>query len=108
MSYCRFSDGDVYMYPHVRGGIECCACLLTALVPTIFTKGSESFMGEPLDPCEYCGGEGCRRCMMHGSINFPTHEEALEHLLEHRAAGHDVPEYAIRRLQEELLENKND
>lgn len=28
MSYCRFSDGDVYMYEHVNGFIECCACSL--------------------------------------------------------------------------------
>ncbi len=28
MSYCRFSEGDVYMYPHVDGGIRCCGCLL--------------------------------------------------------------------------------
>ena len=28
MSYCRFSDGDVYMYNHVNGFIECCACSL--------------------------------------------------------------------------------
>ena len=27
MSYCRFGkDSDVYMYPHVDGFIECCAC----------------------------------------------------------------------------------
>ena len=28
MSYCRFSDGDVYMFEHVGGGIECCGCRL--------------------------------------------------------------------------------
>ena len=27
MSYCRFSEGDVYMYPSEQG-IACCLCLL--------------------------------------------------------------------------------
>jgi hypothetical protein len=26
MSYCRFTDGDVYMYEHVAGGIYCQLC----------------------------------------------------------------------------------
>lgn len=28
MSYCRFSDGDVYMILHVGGFVECLACKL--------------------------------------------------------------------------------
>jgi hypothetical protein len=28
MSYCRFADGDVYMFPSCDGGIECCYCTL--------------------------------------------------------------------------------
>lgn len=28
MSYCRFSEGDVYMYWNIYGGIECCGCKL--------------------------------------------------------------------------------
>lgn len=28
MSYCRFGEADVYVYPSVMGGIECCACRL--------------------------------------------------------------------------------
>ena len=29
MSYCRFSeDSDVYLYPHVYGNYQCCACKL--------------------------------------------------------------------------------
>ena len=29
MSFERFSSSDVYMFPHVGGGIECCACFLS-------------------------------------------------------------------------------
>ena len=28
MAYSRFSDSDIYIYPHVDGYIECCACWL--------------------------------------------------------------------------------
>ena len=38
MSYCRFSNGDVYMYPHVYGGIECCACCLSGSSLTFFRR----------------------------------------------------------------------
>ncbi len=67
MSYCRFSDGDVYMYPHIDGYIECCFCSLA----------------QP---------DGYR--LQH----FHNHKDALGHLLEHRKAGHHVPQYAIDRL----------
>ena len=105
MSYCRFSDGDVYMFDHVYGGIECCACRLAPFVPTIFTKGTDRpFLGQRVEPCEHCGGEGCKACMMHGSINFSTRSEALAHLLEHREAGHEVPDYAIEAMRRGLEE----
>lgn len=29
MSYCRFSNGDIYMYLHYLGDIKCCSCQLT-------------------------------------------------------------------------------
>lgn len=29
MSYERFWSSDVYIFPHVGGGIECCACFLS-------------------------------------------------------------------------------
>jgi hypothetical protein len=28
MAYARFSDYDIYIYPHVGGWIECSACFL--------------------------------------------------------------------------------
>ena len=28
MAYARFIDSDIYIYPHTRGYIECCACWL--------------------------------------------------------------------------------
>lgn len=26
LSYCRFSDADIYLFQHAQGGWECCAC----------------------------------------------------------------------------------
>lgn len=28
MSYCRFLEGDVYVFMHVGGYLECCACVM--------------------------------------------------------------------------------
>ena len=100
MSYCRFSDGDVYMYASPQG-IECCACRLAPLVKTIFTEGGDYPLFGRIGPCD-CSGEGCAKCMMNGSMTFHTEQDALAHLLKHRDAGHDVPQYAIDRLEEEI------
>jgi hypothetical protein len=105
MAYCRFSDGDVYLYRSERG-YECCACRLQPLGPTIFTK-PDDFVRRIFgltEPCSTCKGEfnGCTDCGMHGSLLIATAEEALQHLLDHRAAGHDVPDDAIEALREEV------
>jgi hypothetical protein len=33
MSYCRFLEGDVYVFMHVGGHLECCACFLGEMDP---------------------------------------------------------------------------
>ena len=71
MSYCRFSEGDVYMYAGARGWI-CCACRLNPDLEHF----ADSVMASP--------------------------QGALEHLFQHRTAGHEVPEYAIQRLNGEI------
>jgi hypothetical protein len=100
MSYCRFSEGDVYMYSS-PDGIECCACRLAPLVKTIFTDGGDTPLFGPIEPCD-CGGKGCEKCMMHGSLTFQTRQDALAHLLGHRRAGHQFPQDAIERLKQEI------
>jgi hypothetical protein len=90
MSYCRFSDGDVYMFASTQGGVECCACRLTPQE----TYVTELTLGQP------------QHYQMHGSLNFKTEQDALAHLEHHRAAGHDVPEYALERLRREIAEKE--
>lgn len=80
MSYCRFSDGDVYMLLHVMGGIQCCACRLTEIETGAW----------------------------YNTISFETRTDALKHLKEHQESGHDVPDYAVERLQDEIKSLGND
>jgi hypothetical protein len=90
------------MYSHVGGFIECCACRLAPLVPTVFTVGCEDHpLFGHIDPCKYCGGKGCEKCMMPGNLHFKLKTEAIRHLYEHINTGHKVPKYAIKRLKQE-------
>jgi hypothetical protein len=107
MSYCRFSEGDIYMFYNTNGTIECCACSLAPKVKTIFTTGlkkedSQYKLFGALEACTKCEGEGCDSCMIHGSLNFETFEEAIEHLHKHVANGDYVPKRAFEELQYDL------
>lgn len=108
MAFCRFSDGDVYLYEDVAGGYTCCACHLAPLVETVFTTGLPStdsrqkLFKVSSEPCPHCGGTVCEKCGMHGNAHMETIAEALNHLQEHRDAGDVVPDYAFEALQREL------
>jgi hypothetical protein len=54
--------------------------------------------------CKECKGKGCNACQMHGNNTFKKRSEAIAHLKEHIKAGHDVPDYAIEQLEEEIKE----
>lgn len=73
MAYCRFTDGDVYVYESERG-IECCACRFEG-----YNEGA----------------------ILPRSRVLATPADAVAHLLEHRMAGHDIPQDAIDELQAE-------
>jgi len=106
MSYARFGDdSDIYVYPHVGGGFECCACRLAELTPSIFTEGYEDHpLFGNVEPCENCHGVGCDHCMMPDNTRLNTRSEMIMHIEDHIKAGHKVPEYAIERLRQELEE----
>jgi hypothetical protein len=74
MSYCRLLlDGsDVYMYP----------------------TGSTPSIQEPI-VCQWC------KLQPSGDYLAHSHQSALEHLIEHRHAGHNVPDEALIRLRRE-------
>jgi hypothetical protein len=66
MAYARFSDYDIYIYPHVGGWIECSAC----------------FLNEAVD--EYS--------LFSVSEAIHDDETLLVHILQHRIMGHNIPE----------------
>lgn len=37
MSYCRFSEADVYVYADVYGGVVCCGCWLSENIETFYS-----------------------------------------------------------------------
>ena len=83
MSYCRDNgeDSDVYMFPTGRDKIVCCIC---ALMPIeIKVEQGQEYEDQ-------------------GSMTFDTKQEALQHLQQHRDAGHKVPERAFERLRREI------
>lgn len=108
MSYCRFVESDVYMYPSCNGGITCCLCKFSEKVITIFTTGSDedSFL-KGIESCENCKGSGCDECMGFGDVQLNSYEEALEHLEKHRESGDNVPEYAFERLRKDMEEGRS-
>ena len=75
MSYCRFSDGDVYMYSSLSlGKIVCCACRLNK-------KDKRDWYPDSI---------------------LNSSKEALNHLKEHIYAGDKVPKCARDMLKEEI------
>lgn len=99
MSYCRFSSGDVYMYPHAAGFIECCACSFAPTEPANMGDLAAALGLEESDTPELY-----QDFDMYGSLQFNTRSEALAHLQQHRDAGHKVPEYAFERMKKEIDE----
>jgi hypothetical protein len=89
MSYRRFSEGDVSMYPSEEG-IECCLCLLSPPVRSVFTEGGDHPLFGHIEPCVR-GGNGCEKCMVHDSLTFHRGREPLPHLLEPKRSWQHRP-----------------
>ena len=70
MAYSRFTDSDIYIYPHVAGHIECSAC----------------FLNEPQD--EYS--------LFSSSKSITNDDQLRDHLEEHARAGHNMPESLLQ------------
>ena len=75
MAYSRFFDSDIYIYAHVDGYIECCAC----------------WLNENLDEYSLFGL----------SEKIDTDEKLIDHLEEHAKAGHDMPEDLLQDILED-------
>jgi len=75
MSYCRWDDGDLYIYEDIHGGLTCGGCKLL---------GGAAIDGQ--------------------SFNCPTRSAMIAHIEEHRAVGHDVQKYVAETLRAEIAE----
>lgn len=78
MSLERFSTSDIYMYEHVGGFIECCACSLDNYLEISIEEDSLLFT----------------------FVQLKTPREALAHLDEHEAVGDDIGVARQRILKE--------
>lgn len=86
MSYCRFSEGDVYLIGTYAPGTEeevfyCCGCLLN---PRQWVGAADAFLGGYLESVS-------------GEPDFlsPSRGAAYSHLEDHVDAGHYVPRRAF-------------
>lgn len=72
MAYSRFFDSDIYIYSHIEGYIECCACWLN---------------------------ERLEEQSLFGLSEKITNDEQLEeHLDRHILAGHNMPENLLQEI----------
>lgn len=92
MSYCRFGweGSDVYVFGNGLE-LECCACVLVRRewkdVPGALLGGYlEALPGQDHVQTRFSGPDASERM--------------IDHLLEHRSAGHTVPEHALERLRD--------
>lgn len=86
MSYCRFLEADAYIYLGTNG-FECCGCIMAPKekYPEPYTDMFGITWEEhslPVGP-------------------FDTAREMLEHIAEHRTAGHYIPERVDQRIKED-------
>ena len=86
MTICRWGpDSDIYAFKDAQTGGYCCMqCLLKGATPS-----SDSLQGFDTETTDF---------------RADTPEEFLQHLLEHKKAGHKVPDHAIEYLQKEITD----
>jgi hypothetical protein len=71
MAYSRFFDSDIYIYAHIEGYIECCACWLNEKLDTGLFG-----LSEKIEDDQYLSN----------------------HIDEHIKAGHDIPEGLLEEI----------
>ena len=72
MAYSRFMDSDIYIYPHIDGYIECCAC----------------WLNEKKD--EYS--------LFLANVKIYNDLDLARHLKAHAEQGHDMPDGLLQEI----------
>lgn len=80
MSYCRFGESDAYIFDHIYHGLFCQVCFL---MPEE-THYSAFFEEDITINTDFIAGY--------------DYDKMLDHIAEHRAAGHYIPEDVDERL----------
>jgi hypothetical protein len=75
MAYSRFTNSDIYIYPHIDGYIECCACWLN--------EGQDEYS------------------LFLGNVQIYDDIHLARHLKEHAKLGHEMP----KNLLQEILQD---
>lgn len=86
MSYCRFGEADAYIFM-TFDGFDCCGCIMATRTArehpyTDILGLTHEFEYEPVGP-------------------FTTARAMLDHIAEHRAQGHHIPEDVDIRIMSE-------
>lgn len=92
MSYCRFGEGDVYVFASGEG-LTCMCCSMEPM--------SKPVVGESLFE-----GYSSSSFSMNEDFNCSTEGEMLAHLRNHIDAGDSVPQDAINRLEREVEQDE--
>lgn len=92
MSYARFSEGDVYVIYSIDGTLDCVGCSLQERV----------WVDDPDMPI-FKGYERPTEPII--QTHFDSTQGMVDHLAQHRAAGHSVPEYLEEELWADEVEN---
>ena len=72
MAYSRFTNSDIYIYPHIDGYIECCAC----------------WLNESQD--EYS--------LFLNNVQIDNDMDLARHLKAHAKLGHDMPDMLLQHI----------
>lgn len=72
MAYSRFFDSDIYIYPHIHGYVECCACWLNE------KKSDYS--------------------LFLANVKITNDDELRAHLELHAKAGHNMPDNLLQEI----------
>lgn len=91
MSYCRFGEGDVYIFLSTSNQLECCGCLLQERE---FIPDEDALLKFYLKPV----GERVQTV-------FHTTEDMIKHLETHKESGHYVPDFCIEGLLRDKEKN---
>jgi hypothetical protein len=78
MAYSRFADSDIYIYSHIDGYIECCACWLN--------EGQD----------EYSKDTAYSLFLANVQIYDDIH--LARHLKEHAKLGHEMPSNLLQEI----------